>query len=159
MRLKVQPEKQDRDIVAYDDDAKALLYRLGGHNGTAWAWNMISPNFRNVWPSANRPADYNDSRTDKVAILMTDGEYNTMFGDGWDAAQASQKAVETCTAMKAKGIRIYTVGFALDTQLSIDTLAACATHPTDFKRAETPQELTTVFKNIAQNITRLRLTN
>lgn len=34
VRLKVQPEKQDRDVVAYDDEAKALLYRLGGHNGT-----------------------------------------------------------------------------------------------------------------------------
>ena len=34
VRFKVQPEKQDRDIVAYDDDGKALLYRLGGHNGT-----------------------------------------------------------------------------------------------------------------------------
>lgn len=34
VRFKVQPEKQDRDIVAYDDAGKALLYRLGGHNGT-----------------------------------------------------------------------------------------------------------------------------
>lgn len=34
VRFKVQPEKQDREIVAYDDDGKALLYRLGGHNGT-----------------------------------------------------------------------------------------------------------------------------
>lgn len=34
VRFKVQPEKQDRDIVAYEDDGKALLYRLGGHNGT-----------------------------------------------------------------------------------------------------------------------------
>jgi len=34
VRFKVQPEKQDRDIVAYDDAGRALLYRLGGHNGT-----------------------------------------------------------------------------------------------------------------------------
>jgi MoaA/NifB/PqqE/SkfB family radical SAM enzyme len=34
VRFKVQPEKQDREIVAYDGDARALLYRLGGHNGT-----------------------------------------------------------------------------------------------------------------------------
>ena len=34
VRFKVQPEKQNRDIVSYDDDGKALLYRLGGHNGT-----------------------------------------------------------------------------------------------------------------------------
>jgi MoaA/NifB/PqqE/SkfB family radical SAM enzyme len=34
VRFKVQPEKQDREIVSYDDAGKALLYRLGGHNGT-----------------------------------------------------------------------------------------------------------------------------
>lgn len=34
VRFKVQPEKQDREIVAYDDDGRALLYKLGGHNGT-----------------------------------------------------------------------------------------------------------------------------
>jgi MoaA/NifB/PqqE/SkfB family radical SAM enzyme len=34
VRFKVQPEKQDREIVTYDDASTALLYRLGGHNGT-----------------------------------------------------------------------------------------------------------------------------
>lgn len=34
VRFKVQPEKQDREIVSYDAAGRALLYRLGGHNGT-----------------------------------------------------------------------------------------------------------------------------
>ncbi len=34
LRFKVQPEKQEREIVAYDDDGVALLRLLGGHNGT-----------------------------------------------------------------------------------------------------------------------------
>ncbi len=32
--FKVQPEKQDRDVVEYDADASALLQKLGGHNRT-----------------------------------------------------------------------------------------------------------------------------
>jgi MoaA/NifB/PqqE/SkfB family radical SAM enzyme len=32
--FKVQPEKQDREVVAYDRDARALLLRHGGHNRT-----------------------------------------------------------------------------------------------------------------------------
>lgn len=32
--FKVQPEKQDRDVVPYDDRARALLLRHGGHNQT-----------------------------------------------------------------------------------------------------------------------------
>ena len=32
--FKVQPEKQDRDVVEYDTDARALLLKHGGHNLT-----------------------------------------------------------------------------------------------------------------------------
>lgn len=32
--FKVQPEKQDRDVVEYDADASSLLRKLGGHNLT-----------------------------------------------------------------------------------------------------------------------------
>ena len=32
--FKVQPEKQDRDVVAYDEAERALLLRHGGHNQT-----------------------------------------------------------------------------------------------------------------------------
>lgn len=32
--FKVQPEKQNRDVVEYDSDARSLLLKLGGHNLT-----------------------------------------------------------------------------------------------------------------------------
>ena len=73
---------------------------------------MFSPNFATIWPTQSRPAAYNDS-ADKIAILMTDGEYNTKNGRSWNANQVSTIAVDTCNAMKAQGIRVYTVGFAL----------------------------------------------
>lgn len=34
--FKVQPEKQDRDVIAYTDEERALLRELGGHNGTGF---------------------------------------------------------------------------------------------------------------------------
>lgn len=34
LTFKVQPEKQAREVVAYDDDARAVLLRHGGHNRT-----------------------------------------------------------------------------------------------------------------------------
>lgn len=34
LTFKVQPEKQDRDVVEYDSDARSLLLKLGGHNLT-----------------------------------------------------------------------------------------------------------------------------
>jgi hypothetical protein len=32
--FKVQPEKQDREVIAYTDEERAALLALGGHNGT-----------------------------------------------------------------------------------------------------------------------------
>ncbi len=40
--LKVQPEKQDRDVIGYTPGEQAQLYALGGHNDTG----HIAPNFR-----------------------------------------------------------------------------------------------------------------
>ena len=132
----------------------------GGHNGTAWAWNLISPNFASVWPAESAPAAYADANTQKVAVLMTDGEYNTMHGRGWNAQQVSSTAVDTCNAMKAAGVRVYTVGFALGgNQTAINTLADCASSAGDFFQAATPEELRSAFRTIANNIVRLRLTN
>ena len=157
---RVLPLTDNKSLLISTVDTYVADGYTGGHNGTAWAWNMISPSFATVWPSTSRPAEYNDGRTNKIAVLMTDGEYNTMFGRNWNANQASQKAVDTCNAMKTAGIRVYTVGFALGgNQTAIDTLAACASNPGDFKQASSPEELRQVFRDIAQNISRLRLTN
>lgn len=41
IRFKVQPEKQDRAVILYSEEERALLQRLGGHNLTGkLAWNF-----------------------------------------------------------------------------------------------------------------------
>jgi MoaA/NifB/PqqE/SkfB family radical SAM enzyme len=39
--FRVQPEKQDRDVIDYDDSERDQLIKLGGHNGTG----AIAPSF------------------------------------------------------------------------------------------------------------------
>ncbi len=50
-----------------------------GHIGTAWAWYMLSPNWSSLWSSSSTPAAYGTTGVKKIAILMTDGEYNTQY--------------------------------------------------------------------------------
>ena len=50
-----------------------------GHIGTAWAWYTLSPNWSSLWPSAASPSPTARRTCDKIAILMTDGEYNTEY--------------------------------------------------------------------------------
>jgi hypothetical protein len=143
-----------------------------GHLGTAWAWYLLSPNWSSLWPSANAPAAYGADKLKKIAILMTDGEYNTQYtskgiSDGSSSLTScpnaangvcsSAQAVSLCTAMKAKGIEVYTVGFELDNQTAVNTLSSCATDANHFYNSSTGDALKAAFTDIALKISTLYL--
>ncbi len=140
-----------------------------GQIGTAWAWYTLSPNWNTLWPAANQAAGYS-TKLQKIAILMTDGEYNTEYdsngvqtgtnGAGPAANDSStNQARAMCTAMKAKGIVVYTVGFDLGgNQTAIDTLNQCATEPGKFYNAANGEQLKEAFRDIALKISQLYLT-
>lgn len=50
LRFKVQPEKQDREVIPYTEEEKLLILRLGGHNGLG----EVAPSFkgRPCWAGA-----------------------------------------------------------------------------------------------------------
>ena len=141
----VQPLSNDKVMLKRRIDEVKLAGSTAGQLGTAWAWYMLSPNWGYLWPSANRPKDYGESRLQKIAILMTDGEYNTMYCNGVSArdsyqakincnatnGQAYTQARTLCTNMKAEGITVYTVGFQLggSGSTSYQTLQQCASGP------------------------------
>ncbi len=140
-----------------------------GQIGTAWAWYTLSPNWNTLWPAANQAAAYS-TKLRKIAILMTDGEYNTDYdshgvktgtnGAGPAANDSStNQARALCTAMKAKGITVYTVGFDLGgNQTAIDTLNQCATEPGKFYNTANGEQLKEAFRDIALKISQLYLT-
>ncbi len=170
-------------IVPLTKSASDLTSRIDGleaYGSTAGAlattmnYYMLSPKFSSVWPTASKPGSYSDLTTKKsngapmlrkVAVIMSDGDFNT-FRSWKEQNQkfVSDGAVETCTKMKADGIEIYTVGFALD-QLSSakrtiaeETLKACGTDLSHFYSSLTVPELKMAFRDIALKVTPVRLT-
>lgn len=134
-----------------------------GHLGTAWAWYLLSPEWSGIWSSSARPTPYNDGKTMKVAILMTDGIYNTFGGvNNGDysstADKSKQNAIETCSAMKAKGIVVYTVGFEAPSDAKA-TLRSCASGDSKFFDAKDADALKAAFRAIAIEINNLRLSS
>lgn len=110
-----------------------------GHIGTAWSWYMLSPEWNGVWPSASRPVAYGTSNVMKVAVLMTDGEYNIHYAP----ESARNQALALCQAMKDKGITVYTVGFGFSSsavanasgtteQRAKDLLQRCASNSSTY---------------------------
>ena len=78
-----------------------------GHLGHAWAWYMLSPIWSSVWPSSSEPLAYTTPGLTKAAVIMTDGEYNEQYS----SATSRTQALALCAAMKAKGIKVFTIGF------------------------------------------------
>ncbi len=147
----------------------------GGSLGTAMAWYTLSPHWSGVFTGASAPGSYADLADDpitgvpklqKVAVLMTDGVYNTYRG--WkdaDQQTVSDWSLEVCTNMKAAGVEIYTVGFALEELtpaerlIAEDTLRDCSTDAmTHYYDADTVAELTQAFQTIGSKLSALRIT-
>ncbi len=176
----IVPLTTDKVLLKERIDAFTADGSTAGALGTAWSWYLLSPKWNAIWPDASKAGSYSDLTTlgpkgapklQKIAVLMTDGIYNTTGGTncGDASSQAttiSNNAVALCTAMKAAGVKVYTVGFHLGgSQLAIDTLRNCAsTAPDDpqgtssyFFNAASGDELKAAFRQIALQLSTLRL--
>lgn len=150
-----------------------------GSLGTLWSWYMLSPNFGYVWPAGSQPAPYGQTNLLKAAIIMTDGDYNTVHcngaiaqNSGWGSGSSSDfincnahngnadtQARGYCDAMKATGITVYTVGFGItEGSAQADLLTYCASSANNAFLADNGTALIQAFDQIARNISSLRLT-
>lgn len=151
-----------------------------GQVGTAWAYYMLSPNWATTqgWQAAvgadSVPKAYGTDKLSKIAVLMTDGEFNSehdangiTVGDSGSGnavntgrpannSGSPDQAKAICADMKSKGIEVYTVGFQVSSnQTAISTLSDCATDAAHFYKAENGDQLRQAFRNIALKISDL----
>jgi Flp pilus assembly pilin Flp len=150
-----------------------------GSLGTLWSWYMLSPNFGYIWPAGSQPAPYGQQNLLKAAIIMTDGDYNTVHCNGalaqnsgngsggvgdqinCDAPNGNSdtQARAYCDAMKATGIVVYTVGFGITAgSAQANLLTYCASSAANAYLASNGAALAEAFEQIARNISSLRLT-
>jgi Flp pilus assembly protein TadG len=176
------PLSSNRDSLKDAVEDLSAAGSTAGQIGVAWGWYMISPNFAYLWPEANRPMNYGEvnlGRTVlKVVVIMTDGEFNTVFFDGVVAknsgsnsggsadkinengvnGNAFAQALALCANMKAEGVEVYTVGFA---EASVGDAAEfvedCATDAEHVYLPSSGADLEQAFRDIAAQIALLRI--
>lgn len=178
----IVPLTNDKAKLAAAIDGFIARGSTSGHLGTAWAWYLLAPSWGKVLPSESRPGSYSDlaatnaggkPKLRKIAVLMTDGEYNNQFCLGIPDKNSNASPRGTCTAvngssavqarklcagMKKAGITVYTVGFDLgDQQTAMDTLQQCASDPGKFFDAKNGEELQQAFRTIAIQLSQLHL--
>lgn len=151
-------------VTPLTDNASDLKRTIGsltaggstaGHIGAAWADYLVSPKWSAIWPGASRPVAYNDPKTVKAVVLMTDGEFNTWYvgANGNSDAQARK----LCTEMKKENVTVYAIGFMSPASAEA-MLKHCASSENHFFNASNGNELRSAFIEIANQLNNLRLT-
>ncbi|WP_373504355.1 pilus assembly protein TadG-related protein [Aestuariivirga sp.] len=162
---------------------KAAIDRLvavgstAGQIGIAWGWYALSRDF-GLWNGSSLPAAYGTEKVSKIAVIMTDGEFNTAYCNGVIArssgngsgssndkincdatnGSAAEQAMQLCAAMKKKGIAIYTIGFDIaDDPAAKTVMTDCASSKKHAYLAATDAELKAAFREIGKRVSALRL--
>ncbi|MEM6665332.1 MAG: pilus assembly protein [Pseudomonadota bacterium] len=179
----VPPIPDNDDIISYTACPSAALQPLtnnrgkllntinsfnaggctAGHIGIANTYYTLSPKW-DVWGAGAKPKPYKTDNLMKVALLMTDGSFNTHFGvDGWPLCNGAAKAKsdmtarELCRNMREDGILVYSVAFKAPSDAE-DLLRDCANEKARYFETSTGGELIAAFEAIASDIRQLRLT-
>lgn len=175
------PLSSDKPTIHSAIDHLTSCCSTGGHIGVAWGWYTLSPNWNQVFTGDAAPAAYGTPHTIKALVLMTDGEYNSVYCKGviaQDSLSGSGSSTDhincngtngkdpyaqaqaLCSAMKAapNNIVIYTVGLnVLSKPDAQDLVNKCAT---DAKHVYLPADgtaMTVAFQQIAADLQKLRL--
>jgi Flp pilus assembly protein TadG len=170
------------EVMALSDNPERLKRHVGdffawgstaGHIGVAWGYYMLSEKWRDrAWRGNENPARYGDG-VKKIAVLMTDGAFNTYYtGNGRDANpwkgyedESADHAVKLCADMKAAksgnpGITIYSIAFKAGREAE-NMMRNCASpdagQSVHYFDADNEEELREAFQAIAIDITKLRL--
>ncbi|TIS61983.1 MAG: hypothetical protein E5W93_05700, partial [Mesorhizobium sp.] len=175
-------------LIPLTADQDKLLETIGhfsaagvtaGGIAAQWGYYMLSPSWRSAVVDARLgagPANFDPKKVAKIAILMTDGQFNTAFAGprgapkGQDQGQKSRANAEAiCENMKRDGIEVFSIGFDLNDPSMTTTerdqaksvLKDCATDDTSslkhFYEAATGAELSDAFDEITRNIEKLTI--
>lgn len=158
-------------------DAISTMSASGSTNipeGLAWGWRMLSPS----GPFSD--GQNYGAKTLKIVVLLTDGTnsintFSTPLGGAYsswgypysgrlgtnpgtnlrDGLDAKTRSV--CAAIKAKGIKVYTIGLMIDDSSGQQMLSDCASGSDYYYNSPSAGQLDSVFASIAQKITKLRI--
>jgi Flp pilus assembly protein TadG len=178
----IMPMTKDRTALKARIDKLSTGGSTAGHLGTAWAYYLLSPKWNSLFPAASAAGPYSDltvmnsknqPKLRKIAVLMTDGDYNINYCKGVEAQNSDQspdikcnsengksqaQAASLCSAIKNAKIEVFAVGFQVSAAAKT-FLTGCATDASHYYDATTDVALQAAFRDIALKIATLRLTN
>lgn len=184
---------ESTSITYLSNDAAVLKARIDSlemHDGTGtqnamqWGYTLLNPAARTVVEAAvkagrmskgfaDRPAAFDDTGTQKVIVLMTDGQITEQFRpkdyarspdlkpDNKQVSSAATNATRlanVCAAAKAKGITVFTIGFEIAANSTAEQQMRSCASTSNHYYATSGKGISDAFKSISASIKKLRLT-
>lgn len=147
------------DVVNLTNDYASVKTKIAAMKPYMWThiavgaelgWQMISPS--GVFGGA---AAYDPNTTIKVMVLLTDG-MQTAPGWGSDGKQTVQHAEDNlqalCSGMKAKGIKVFTIGYDLNDNRTKKLLESCAGRDMFYDANDIQNGLMATFSDIGERV-------
>ncbi|MGQ0455431.1 MAG: pilus assembly protein TadG-related protein [Hyphomicrobium sp.] len=75
----VTPLSSNKTTLTNAINALTAQGGTAGHVGTAWTYYLLSPKWSSLLTGTSKPAAYGQEKHKKIAILMTDGDFNYTF--------------------------------------------------------------------------------
>jgi hypothetical protein len=159
------------NLIPLSSDKGALLANVSAMQaegstlsnlGLAWGYRLLSPEgpFR-------EGVAWDDEDWHKAVLIMTDGETNMggNYTGYWATAKNNitdamldQRLAQVCSALKSRGVTVYTVTFAAGVpEATKQAYKECATTEAFYFDAPSQQDLVTVFENIARQLSNLHI--
>ncbi|MEM9442311.1 MAG: TadE/TadG family type IV pilus assembly protein [Pseudomonadota bacterium] len=163
-----------------EDGINALDAQSGGgtqtSQGLVWGWRAISPRWQGYWGGvtpSDMPHEYDEPNLIKAVVFMTDG----IADIGWELmaygfldegnlgttneasaeAEVNSRLSTICEAIKAEGVEIFSVMFAVTDPSIESTYRDCASQPEHFFNSPTGEELEAAFEAIGRKLASLRI--
>lgn len=190
----ILPLTHEKSKVLAAIDKMGAWHRGGttSNLGLAWGWRVLSPRWRGLWGGntpADRPLDYNSALSDKVIVLLTDGDnqfydwpdhtpnsgkgprgsdytaYGRLQDLGVSTIAAGNDLLDTrmadlCTAIKNEGIIMYTITYGSKPDANTKKLFQnCATSPDYYFHAPDGATMKAVFKKVGRQLGNLRISH
>lgn len=146
--LLVRPLTEDLERLKTDISAMTPRGATNIALGFDLSWHLLSENEPWVESAASEGAE-------KIAILLTDGVQTVRAqgaGNEYSISAANRNSLESCVAMKAAGVTVYTVAFGVNDTFTKRLLSECATSLNHYFEPGAGADLDEVFGDIAKSL-------
>lgn len=129
-----------------------------GHLGTIWGLYSLTPEWDTLFEHPEGPPEpYDDEKTSKMLVIMTDGDFNSNHASAMGGNEDSYAYFQSaCALARSKNVRIFAIGLRVSDTAERE-LSACVGDTGRFFPVGSEAQLSEAFEEIGNSAGELRI--